>query len=863
MPKLKTLLSTQAAVISALMTAPAAYAQTMYSFDLPAQSLSESLQAVGQTTGTNVAYTPETVRGKRAPALRGSFTTAEAIERLLRGSGLIVSTTAGGSYLVVAQSIAPTAGPGDESEQLARTQASDGMILVVTAQRREQNLQEVPATIAAVSSEDLTEKGVTSSEDLEALVPGLQFGQNPTGNQSVTIRGIGANEAADVSITPNSVAINFDEIYLGAPPLNSFMLFDLERVEVLKGPQGVLYGRNATSGVINIITRDPTDYFSGYLNVSYERFDRLVASAAISGPIGGGLSGRIAATTETGGGYLTNVATVTPNTVLRGDRTANDVSRGGIRAILDWEADTIFRAELLLQRDWDRSDLVPGTLVGEVEVSSPDANFCESQYFPDPALCTDNFGNSDDDGNPFTIESEFMPFVDKDSNRAILSLVADFDAVTITSISGFTDYEESSASDRDGTSSQIVRQDRTLDIQQWSTELRLSGEVGDRFQWLLGGVYAEYEAKENQGVQLNAPFDVHFNSRADESSWGVYAQGEFEIIEGLNLIGGIRYSDESKTFFAESVFLPAGSPIPFDQVAGLSGPGVAYRWLPDGGVERSDSWDNVSSSVSLSYRVAPDLLVYGSWNRGFKSGGFNGSFTTRTSPPSTEDRFRTYDPETAEQFEFGLKGVWLDGNLVTNFSAYRIDLKDRVEQILVPDATSPGGASSQFLNAADSRINGVEAQLQWRPLSGLEANISVAYTDAKYEEFIVDPRPGSLDDRSGFRMPQAPKWSANADVGYEFDLGTSGSVRLGTDVSYRSAHFFNSRNIRAVGSDAYILWDGRATWSSEEGGISLSAFVRNITDKTYVAYAVDSLNNADLQYYGRPRTYGISASYNF
>ena len=676
--------------------------------------------------------------------------------------------------------------------------------ILVTAQKREQRFGDVGISGTAYTGESLAEAGVVQLSDLAMLTPNVQI-KDVMANSipNVTIRGIGLN---DYAANNNPAAgIYVDDVYLVSPAMLSFAMFDLERVEVLKGPQGTLFGRNTTAGTLNFVSKKPGDELEGYLTLDYGNYERLLAEGAIGGPITDTLGGRIAVQTiQQGEGHQTNR--------LNG-RKIGEVDRTAARGELSWKPSDDVSALLSVYGGTDKSD------VWLIKIDNP-------------------FTTEDDgDTNPYRSGASIDPHMDLESTGVNLTIDWSLsDVLTLTSVTGYQDFSRWHVEDRDATS--LIQLDGLFDneIDQFSQEVRLT-HVGEELV-LIGGVFYgedsvdtrdEFVATDLLALLGLAGVDVIGNEyQQDTTSMALFLHSEWSFADDWKLTAGARYTDESKDFNGAYTFLIAG--------------GAEIPLYPDV-VEKYDT-DNVSGKIGLDYTGIEDTLLYASVSRGFKSGGFQGqlSFDPAALQP--------FDDEEVLAYEAGMKTRKLGNSLELNASVFFYDYEDM--QFYGGLFDSPVGVLFGITNVGDAEVKGAEADLWWRPAAGLDLRFGLGYLDTEITNSVVD------GVATGSELPNAPEFTFSSMASYEWPISGSLTAEVAVAADFQDNVTYDI--VRAPPEaieGSYWLYDARIGIGSADDRWNVSLWGRNLGDEQYRSQVIFSSVGFG-ETWGLPRTYGLT-----
>jgi len=722
-------------------------------------------------------------------------------------------------------------------------------VVTVTAQKREQSLQDVGIAVNAYTSENLREYRMNDAKDVADYTPNVDIKSTLTvGNPNVTIRGVGLNDFNANNSSPAGVYV--DEVFLTSTSMMSFQLFDLERVEVLKGPQGTLYGRNTTAGAMNFVTKKPTQEFDAYTALTGGNWGHFEAEGAVGGPISDSVAYRLSAKTiqQSGGPYKSSVF---------GEHGELDIKTA--RAQLTWDIDDVRSLELSVHGDTDKSDGALYTSYGTKDstmvtpggdpvdgpipgILAPLCAAVEAGGF-DPATCVDAWGYSDTDGDPYRGDWQFPSMLDRGGFGGRATFTWDLGETTLTSVTGYENLDRD-ADDGDSTSNPTKNQFHftpSNNVAQLSQEIRLAG-ASDKVDWVGGIFYSDDTVEEWSiiqspdlfaplvGFDFGSPFDLRTMYEQDTTALALFGHTEWSLNDQWNLIFGLRYTDEERKFKADSAI---GVPI---LITGLSA------------VDLKISESNVSGKVGLEYFTQNDSMVYGSISTGFKSGGFFGGLSL-----DALERL-PYDKETITAYEFGVKSRLAGNTLQLNAAAFYYDYEDMQQFI----ETNVGGITVAKLDNIPnaSKVAGIDVDLWWRPMDNLDIRGGLGIIDSELGNFTSG---GVL--QAGKEMANAPGTSASLSARYEWDLGDK-LVSALVGVNHTGEMFRNAQNNPLTKVDGYTLVDGRVALASSDGEWEFALWAKNLADEEYVveSFGDDSLGSW-TRLFNTPRTYGISATF--
>lgn len=739
---------------------------------------------------------------------------------------------------------AEVAGPEGEDDP-ARAGTND---IVVTAQRREQRLQEVPTPVTALSSELFAEGGVgRSANEVLNLVPNASAGTQQHGRPRWWIRGVGAGQQQlDLA---NPVGFYLDDVYISNASATGLPLFDIERVEVLRGPQGTLWGKNTTGGAINVISKRPslTDGADqNYVKLEYGSFDNKIAEAGVGVAIVPGvLATRISARIDDREGRFTNLFTGEKSNAVRDNVVRGQVLLApapGFEALLS-----------LHYRDYETDGTYWTT-----------ASYAPSGVFRNGYMPSTDKDEINTNAGEFSRASQF---------GGALHLDWDVGALTLTSITGYERFKTRGAGDGDYTPLEISRSYTQARSQQWTQELRLASPQADRLNWILGVYYFNEKIVSNAysatlpagsvparpGSTAPAAYSLTSYDHKAESG-AAFGSATFDFTDAAKLTVGARWTRETKTLDFDRRASPGPAATSWSNYA---------RWWDSytgsfGGAgtfsgDLRKTWDAFTYDVTPSWTIAPDNLLYFKYSHGVKSGGFN---TAATLPIA----LATVEPEELDAFELGYKSQWFDRRLTFNATLFHYDYRNVQINVVGPNPGAVGGATVSYLqNAAKAHVNGAEIELEAAPVEGLRLTGAVGILDTKYDELQV---VNGGADLSGARFVRAPKLTLNGSATYTIALGESGSVDLSADARYTSRQFYyitpqDVVNRYFLTQGGYTIANARISYTAANERYTLTAFVNNVLDTEYLNHALPAANAAqaitgDTVAWADPRTYGVS-----
>ncbi|MCK0067819.1 TonB-dependent receptor [Kordiimonas laminariae] len=775
--------------------------------------------------------------------------------------------------------------PAAFSQAVAAQNAPQESIVIeevtVTAQKRAQSTQEIGVSVTAFSGDKLQKFGFTDSPDIVAQVPGLNVG-TPVGegnNPSFTLRGVGLNDFNDNNEGP--IAIYLDEAYQAALPGLTFQLFDVERVEVLRGPQGTIYGRNATGGLMKFVSRKPTEETEGYLRAEAGSYTSFLVEGAISGPLSDTVRARLAASYKTNNGYVEN----------RIGENANQANSFSIRGSA--EIDVADNGLLSVSAFYSSSDTVAPQYQHQATLGATGADnlpFCPTDV-PRDIWC---YADTDDDN--FAGEYDREGRLDIEVKGVHATYVHDFGGVELTNTFSYQATDKLHEEDTDVGPQAGIEPTFRSEIDALTNEFRLSGDF-DGGVWQFGVFYLDTKVESANDLQVNwrgdfaalldsdpaafdgglaaftpgfptdgtlVPaifFDVDYTQ--DTQSYAGFGQVEYRLSDRLNLTVGARYTKENRDFDyinqapagfllnnllngvgeANYLSLRAGDTNGFAAVVGA---GPADVVSADASRIRDD---NFLGKVTLDYDISDDALIYASWSRGFKSGGFNAGFLDQTDFVTSDQV--AFDAETLDSYEIGFKWTSSDRTIRLNGAGFYYDYND------FQALTFQG--LSQFITNGEATFYGAEAELTILPAAGWDIQLGASLLSTDVDG--VNVQGTELNDREAVL---APNFTANGSVSYTAGV-PGGELTSIVSFNHQGSHFFDITNSENSRQGAYTLFDLRFVYTHEDTGLKISAFAKNLFDKEYLVYTFDFTGPGgyNQRFFGKPRWLGVGLNYNF
>ncbi len=721
--------------------------------------------------------------------------------------------------------------------------------VVVTAQKREQNLQDVGLAVTAFSGEQMKELGFSDSISVVAQTPGLTVARPGAGAINIfSIRG-----ATQADFSPNQegpIAVYVDEAYVSLNTVTNFTMFDLERVEVLRGPQGTLFGRNATGGLVQYVTAKPSQKTEAFVDLQVGSQGRKRVESSFGGGLSDTVAGRISGVWNKSDGLMENA-------IGPAGQSANDWAvRGQLLFTPRDDVNVLFKAEFA------KSDAAGGSYHHRVALGG--------EFAPPPA--TDFFGyRAADEGNFWKAAWDFPGFNRAKVKHATGKVTWKAGAVDLAYIADFQDVDHFYGEDSEGSPNNVFNFTQHDKVRQWSQELRANWS-GNGMNWVAGAYFLDIDGKFNEdslvfgqadfdwsnafyGIPEPGGYNLVSDFNQKTKTWAVFSQADFELSKTLTLTAGARWTNDKKTYDYTQAWNNVDGLFVFFE--GVNAPGNLPFFKYDDSFSKGD-W---SGKIQLDYRPADHWLWYASVNRGIKSGGFNAPVDAtgllavnafgQFIPFAQDNEAMRYKGEVLTSVESGFKSTLLDGRARLNASVFYYDYKDYQIYNMV--------GLTQIVFNSDGKMWGGEAEFVVSPTIGLDLMLGASVLDSKVD-LPAGIRP---DGRTTSQSALAPKFTFNGLARYEWAAFGEGKMNVQTDFFWKDKQIFNLSNTPVVRENSYLVANASVGYTSANDSWYATAFVKNLFDKQYREYAFDlSSGFGSVAENGGPeRWYGLNIGY--
>jgi len=719
--------------------------------------------------------------------------------------------------------------------------------VVVTARKREETVQTTPVSMVAFSEVSLKQASIDSFKELANATANFEInGGIPNGGGSaaqIYIRGVGQDDYS----FPNEpgVGLYIDDVYVARSAGGDFGFLDIERIEILRGPQGTLYGRNTIGGAVKIITAKPDGSTEGEVGLTVGDYSRLDGYGRMQFPLSDTVFAKVGVGVRTRDGLGKNII---------GEElgeTDQKMARGALRFQPSDSLDILWQADWLKQRQNGPAGSMVAYVpngTGEALINPLFAESVSAEFGLEPPF--NEWGPAwvktlDEDGQDVYNSGgaeDTRDWADIWGTSLSIDWLIN-DSFTFKSVTAWRESDIDIRRDSEHTPFRIVRVDNPEETSQFTQEFQLNGVAfGGNLDYVLG-VFGLIEKGESylyapliQGTYdlIGLDLEALINTDYDASSYAIFGEGTYKFTDKLGLTLGGRFTSDDKEY-----------------IYGLSRPPSGAVPLPP--TRLTDSWTEFLPKVGLEYQSSDTVLLFGNASRGYKAGGYN-SRALSGAPP------QAYDPEYINAYEFGFKSSWANNRVILNGSVFYNDYQD-IQLLSVLDLGG-GNVETVINNAAKGSITGGELELTALPFEQLRLGLGVGFLDTKYDEVDQDAQDAGIS--VGNEFINAPKFSLNASADYTFELGGAGSLLLHADVTHRDKQYRDAVNTPQLQADSYTVLNARLTWTSANDAWEASVFGTNLTDDVYITNGVSVLGLEYIEaYYSRPREWGASLSYRF
>jgi iron complex outermembrane receptor protein len=729
--------------------------------------------------------------------------------------------------------------------------------IVVTARKQTESLQDVGIAVSAMSQTEIERSFARDLTDLASISPNLiidDTGQGPGGVAAIFIRGIGVADV-EKNFDP-AVGVVVDGMFIGANAGSLLRSIDLASAEVLRGPQGTLFGRNTIGGLINVTRTQPTGELGGKLRAGIENYDTFYVDGVLNFGVTDNLAGKVVlAARDQGEGYFSNATTG------QSDRGKVDYQSYNINFL--WTATDALELEFTYQEeetDQDTPELINTAQdrhlfcnnTGQSPGNTVDYGYCSPSL--NSPISGDRYttlnqglrsgGPTANRDNPllFSLESDAVPLpLQSTFDTEMYSLEARWspsDSYRIDYMFGHWESDETAFTNWDGVPELLYSTSRPGSYEQDSHELRLTYDAGGSLSF-VGGVYfweSSYIAESNSWVGFPAPgliIDIYQFTEQDTESRAVFFEGDYAVTDALTLTLGGRYTEDEKKTRQEG------------NVETISGD---FTSNPE------EEWSEFTPRVGGRYAFSDDLMAFLTYSKGYRSGGFNGRVN------SVIEAREAFDPETVDNYELGIKSEWLDNRLRINANIFYMEYEDKQEELQLPDSTGTG-QKTVVTNASNATIQGIEFDIQAYVSDRLSLRANLGYLDTDYDDFQYTALDGSVVDLSALEFRRAPDTTATLDATYEWDVA-NGNAWIRGSYHYIGGHFTNVTNSPELENDGQNLVDASINYAMNNG-LQISVFGRNLTDEDGYSHGYDVAGLWSYAAVRAPRTYGVEVTYNF
>lgn len=837
-------------------------------FDIPSSRADIALNLFARQANVHILYPYEAVKNINLRELSGRYSISLGIQKLLRGSCLkaihtnqleeenqaknnkeaitvrLTTNCTKKSFLTTLSAAilsitTAESGVAEETLDQSMSKNSSNQIdeIIVTARKIEESIQTVPISITALSGLDLERLSVRNIMDLQNQVPNLVLQPSTSDNNAMTLALRGQKQNDILPSVDPSVGLYIDNIYYPRPIGLTGALIDIDHVEVLRGPQGTLYGRNTTGGALSLYTKNPSDRREGMLSAGIGNYSERIASGMINLPLTENIAARIVGRRGTHDGYGRDAL----------NHELADEDSYYVRGKLSGDFNGV---EVILSGIYQKND-TGGAIYKMVNPISANQSYVFETaaqlglpFTPAGIGQAIQYLDSFAGGDSFTTGSTWPPASNFESNVWGLDITVPLsDTINLRSTTSYVWVDRISIGDGDGTPLNLNQPNYETHTRYIAQELQLQGGTPE-FNWVVGLYAGDESAWEYESITilpfLNPSNPIIFAGEVDNNNQAVFAQANWQFAPKFRLTGGVRYSRDERELAAENnngtiCVVPApGVQIVNSPSHPLNGPSQCPRTF-------KESFSEPSGLISLDYQATDNIFTYAKVSYGYRTGGFN------FRGGGSADSFAAFDPETVTEYELGAKLDLFNRSARLNLSVYHDDYKDvQVTGIFYGPTEVPVGITS---NAAEAKVDGLEAELRIQPTQALTLTAGVGMTDARFIDFV-----DISGDRSGEPFA-VPKWTGSASANYVVDT-SFGNITASLDYRYQSESTLNAGG-DIIQQTGYGISNGRVAFNIDPWDLEIAIFGRNLADKLYIA------QSARLATVGNPRTYGLTVTKRF
>ena len=724
--------------------------------------------------------------------------------------------------------------------------------IVVTATKRPQSLQDVALAVSVMDGTMLDDQGIDSLEELTYYVPSVQISEAAV-STNIFIRGVGSGVNYGFE---QSVATFIDGVYFSRSRSARNPFLDVARVEVLKGPQGVLFGKNSIAGALNITSRQPTETWENSLTAYWEPdFNTRMITGVTSGPLTDTLGMRLVGRYSDTDGYL-------DNSLVNEDEPERD--EWALRGTLQWAP----TAQLTMTLKAEASEFDVTGRADQLTVSTP-AMLSLVQSIDPAAEGAFDYNKSGPGVDPFFTEE----FDNTETRNVMLNIDYGLGEHTLTSITSYIAYEYDKNDDVDFSNLSLLAYPGEQDYDAWSQELRITSPLSDRFEYIVGVYYSSEDLTSNKRVDINLAAVPALDAvlpgaiprtgarnqffQQDTKNWAVFGQGTLHLSSVLRVTAGLRYTEDEKKANKRLYFSQIGSAV-LDPLTNATYPALALG-NPHEFDDLELDEDKLTPSVTVEWDVTGNVMTYATYGQGFKAGGFDED--NINGDPASEE----FDPETVDSYAVGLKASLASGAAYLNVELFRSDFDD------LQVSTFDGTAAFLVGNAAKARSQGVDVDFRWQATESLALGGALSLLDAEYESYAEGPcvfGAGAVCDLTGENLQFAPEYSGNVYGEYFWSVFQNWELGLQASVNFSDAYDIPGDLDPVVAQDSFYKLNARVSLNSADGRYGFALIGKNLTDEKTTSWGNDVplgafIGNNYFQFIDPPRTIGLQASVNF
>ena len=723
--------------------------------------------------------------------------------------------------------------------------------VIVTAQKREQSLQDVPIAVTAITGDTIKKRAIANGRELLDSIPGLTTAGTGFGKTEYSLRGVGVD---DFQVSAgNATAIYQDGVVFGSNYGTAGLVFDLDRVEVLKGPQGTLWGRNTTGGLINYVSVKPEigGETNGYVDVTAAEGDEYDFEGAVGFSISENIAARLSATYRSFDGLYDNGNPASP-----ADSNLGGHEWGALRGQISWQPTDRLNTRLAITYSELDGEDTPQKALGLGAFPFDFGFSCSDPLRGRPGTSCVNLLGGVADADPYTINSGADGFQKMELFQTALFVDYEFDSFTTTIITAFQSNVRQELNETDGSPQGVLNANFDDEHEQWSTEIRFASNSDGPWNWVLGGFYYDDELtyfRSNYILAFGGTSAGRLNI-IEQQNFAIFGEVSYNFNDRFTATAGLRLTWDERVGA-----IRAGSIVPNPTFDNTLIDKQLWFSLPHTILANEDNqkeeWFEPSARISLQYALNDDVNLWFTWSRSFRGGDFNGGALAN-------DEFEVTDPEFLSNYEAGFKGDFLDDTLRVNASGYYYDYTDKIGFVEIPGARGVLGSISLLANFGDVEGYGAEVEVDWQPMEQLNIYSALAWTESEFVSTSLALGFGG-GDVTGNTTAKTPALTSNTFITYTVPMAHGGQLAFTLNPHWRDKQFFTDTNTDYESQDAFWILNASVGYTGSGDNWDVRLWVKNLADEEWINDGFTFIAEHMVLPGGPPRQFGGTLSYRF